>query len=495
MGSNEDWGWATPKAQSAHDTFIQTTKPMAYAAPKMREWLSERGLDIPTMTRLGARVQGDNIIGYAFPDGIKWRNIHIDRRWSDEGIKWDHAKIVPAWSPIARAPGQPHIVVVTEGETDGATVSQECGGVDVAILPAGARHVPKNTVAQLRGYDRIILALDNDDAGREGTKALQAVLPNAEVVRIPDNYKDLNEWYVADRDGFNPLNAVTPPERHVFSVRELIEADLGSFEDNHYFSDGILPVRGQCVLHGGFKSLKSFMMLDMIRALATGSTFAGQYTYLRDEPIKCLLFQFEVPPFDFQQRIVSTLGGLGHGDRGLVMDNVFVHNLANNEWSRLKADPAMPEIITTLAKEVGADAVFFDPVQRMTGKADINSAAEMDLVLGAFEALQHAGLTVVYAHHNNKTGNDKSTSAYSMSGTQRFGADQDSICSLFRSKACIVDDNPQQIKQRNFAWTLRNGAARAGSIEVWPDPANTQLVKVLFGPPIVSATNDDDEEF
>jgi RecA-family ATPase len=282
--------------------------------------------------------------------------------------------------------------------------------------------------------------------------------------------------------------------KQVFSIREVVAADLGTYEDNHWFAHGILPVRGQCIIHGGMKSLKSFVVVDLARALATGTTFAGEYSYLKDEPSKVLMFQFEVPPFDFQQRILGTMVDMTIPERELFMDNFYVHRIADNQWSRLKAREDLADYVGHLADSVGAGVVIFDPVQRMTGKADINSASEMDLVLGTYENLQTAGFTVVYVHHNNKA-NHNIADPYSMSGTQRFGADVDSICSMYHGKACIPDENSERRKQRNFAWTLRNGAAPARSITVAPRPENQDQVKTTFGPPIVAISSDDDENY
>ena len=490
MGSNEDWGHApSQQRRDAHDVFIQVTRPLQHT-PQIDSFLAEKGLTHADLVRVGARSLKDSVdvIAYHFPDGVKYRNLSSGERWSDAGVEWRSAKIVKGTSATANSR-----IIIAEGETDGATILSRFPEIDVAILPAGAKHVPPNLAKQVSGYEHVWCALDNDQAGHEGTKLVTAAVPQSLVLRVPDPYKDINEWGLNVPEGeWSITEFVEAPAKQVFSIRELVDADLGTFEDNHYFSDGVLPMRGQCVIHGGFKSLKSFMLIDLLRALATGTTFAGNYSFLRDEPVKSLMFQFEVPPFDFQQRIIGTLDAMGPGERQLFMDNVHVHQIANNEWSRLKADGNLPEVVAHLAAEVGAEVVVFDPVQRMTGKADINSAAEMDLVLGAFEHLQHEGYTVVFAHHNNKGGKDQSSSAYSMSGTQRFGADVDSICSMFRTRGCIPDDNPQQIKQRNFSWTLRNGAARAGSIEVGPRSDNTDLVRVRFGPPIISADDEED---
>ena len=125
--------------------------------------------------------------------------------------------------------------------------------------------------------------------------------------------------------------------------------------------------------------------------------------------------------------------------------------------------------------------IAFDPLQRLTGSGDLNQANEIDAMLDFFAELQNQGLTVLACHHNNKAGGSGSKHARAMTGSQRFGADPDSICSVWHDPdGCCPDDNPQLMKQRNFSWLLRDGAAKGRSITVVP-VLETDYMHVTFG--------------
>ncbi len=490
MASDGDWGNApNERARRLIDEFVGATAPMSKLDefPAVKRWASEKGLTADALSRAGARILNHTTIGYSFAEGIKYRDVTNGHRWNSEGVEWQYLKIVPCTKGAASK------VAIVEGETDAAAVTMTWDDVDVAVLPAGAKFVPKYAKDQLSHYREVWLLLDTDDAGDAGAKLLMDHLP-AEATVVRGNYgehKDVCE--LVANEGTLRLEAVERT-KHVFSIRELVTADLGTYEDNHYFDQGVLPIGGIMAVHGGMKSLKSFVVLDLMRALATGTAWASNYGYLRDQPTDVLMFQYEVPPFDFQSRVMSAMADMTVPERESFANHAHVYNIANGEWCRLKASDEFADQVNEAADQAGAKVLVFDPVQRMTGKADINSAAEMDMVLGSFETLQSRGFTVVFVHHNNKA-NNNTANPYSMSGTQRFGADVDSICSMYRNNACIADGNPEKRKQRNFGFTLRNGAAMGGSVTVVPRQEDPTRVKVTFGPVLVAQDEDDDAEF
>lgn len=81
-------------------------------------------------------------------------------------------------------------LVLTEGPFDWLTAVQWC-------LPAAAllgSHVSRTVLVQLRRFERIYLALDNDAAGGRAADELRAALgPKAMPVRLPSGAKDLND--------------------------------------------------------------------------------------------------------------------------------------------------------------------------------------------------------------------------------------------------------------------------------------------------------------
>jgi 5S rRNA maturation endonuclease (ribonuclease M5) len=372
-------------------------------------------------------------------------------------------------------------VIIAEGETDGALLSRLCPDYDIAILPAGAKHFSDTMATQVSAYAEVLVGTDADEAGDAGASRIMDMVPSAMRLRPPEGAKDWCEAHVKGllESPFTPVG--TPrPRLPVFSIRELLDADLGTDEENNWFESPIAPVGGEVVIHGPMKSYKSIILVEMLRAMATGTSFADYAPFARsDGPGRVLLFQFEVRPQQFQKRIRALTMSMTAAEETLFLDNFSVYGLANREMPRLRMNrTGFQETILAAVEACGADVVAFDPVQRMAGGANINHADELDQIFTLYETLMDTGLTVVYTHHDNKATRG-SGDAYSMSGSQRFGADADSICSVYKTK-----DMPDY--ERNIKWTLRNGHASDRSIRVHED-SSTGLMVVHYDDPSAPA--------
>lgn len=282
----------------------------------------------------------------------------------------------------------------------------------------------------------------------------------------------------------------------VYSIGQVMETDFGSFEENNWFADGILPVGGQLVFHAPLKSLKSVVQFDLCRALATGTAFAGDggYQFIHpDGPTRVLLIQMEIRPQAFQDRVAAFLKRMTREeDRENFKRNLFVYKIADGELPRIKIQQAdfKAQVIRAI-EECDARVVAFDPLQRLTGNADIDKLNELDDLLDFFAELQNDGITVVSSHHNNKASGLAAKHPNAMAGSQRFGADPDAICSLTHDPKLMEPlDSPDGITQRNLSWTLRSGSALGRSITVRPDPDMEHLMLITFGPPIVPMVDD-----
>ncbi|MCW0193369.1 MAG: AAA family ATPase, partial [Rhodococcus sp.] len=334
-------------------------------------------------------------------------------------------------------------------------------------------------------YPRVLVALDNDDPGETGSSAL--LLRHRGSVRIypPDGAVDWCE------SGATEIGDV--PEsvglRTVYSVAEIASTDFGTEEENNWFANGIIPVGGEIVVHGKMKSLKSVIVMEMARAITTATPFAGYVPFLRPQGAgRVLLFQFEIPPWQFQQRLVGMRRVMGGAEWEAFSENLSVFGVGDKKLPRLKiSDPSYRAIILRAIEESKCDVVIFDPIQKMTGGADLAKAHEIDPLLDTFNMLQSGGLTVIYSHHNNKAERDV-RDAYGMSGSQRFGADADSICSVYHDAKNMIDDhNPGGIKQRNLVWELRNGICAGRSITATPDLTDPDFMHVEYGEPLYGA--------
>lgn len=145
-------------------------------------FVAAKHITVGALVRLGTRLAQDHVLVYAFQGGLKYRDMQSGSRWATAGAEFPTLKIV-------RASIEPSsTVIVAEGETDGARLTLLYPDVDVAILPAGAKRFSPDFAEQLRTYDRVILGLDNDQAGEEGRTRIREHLPAALVLTPPDDW-------------------------------------------------------------------------------------------------------------------------------------------------------------------------------------------------------------------------------------------------------------------------------------------------------------------
>jgi hypothetical protein len=439
------------------------------------KFLAAKNLTRESLVRLGARwdvLEGEPAITYLFPDGLKRRGIISGKKRSEAGVTWTRSKIVHS----KLGPGVAETLVIAEGETDGAFLANLAGATcDVAILPAGAKHsvLPGDDFS---AYERVLVALDADAAGNDGAATLLAATPKGQRLLPPSGL----DWCESLVDRWTPEDWVVERPRKVWSVGSFVALDLGTVEDNNWFEHGIVPRQGMVAIHGPMKSLKSFVTLEFARSISTGTNFAGYVPYIAPNPGRVLVVQFEVSPFEFQRRLVSMLLDMPAAERELFKENAAVYGMGDKRRPRLKAtDPHFTAAIKVAAEEAEADVVIFDPVQRMTGTGSLDKTHEIEPLLDAFAQLAD-DLTVIFAHHNNKASRNDA-SAYAMAGSQRFGADVDSILSMYHDDDLMIGDhNDAASKQRGMAWELRNGACGPRMITATPNSTNPDNVDIVF---------------
>ena len=431
----------------------------------------DKGVSIQDLRNIGTKMTSTGELAWLFPGGIKYRKLTGERRATGTLKQFKLLKVTDAVAWI-----------VAEGETDAAALRRACPNYNIAIMPAGALAVSDDMLAQIADSKiPVLLALDADDAGDAGAAKMPGVR-----LRPPEPYGDWAEALsvAAVADNFDPMCVVSGPPKQVFSFRELVAADLGTYEENNWLDDGVLPVRGSMIIHGEQKSLKSVVMLELIRSLATGTRFAGYVDYLYDRPARVLLFQFEIPPHAMQLRVEGLVanGVTDMDDYDKLMDNAGVYKIANNEMPRLLAsDDAFYDLVVGAAFDFDADIIAFDPFQRMSGASNTNQAHELGPMLDKFHRMAtDSGLTVILSHHSSKNLDPRKST--SITGSQRFGADVDSICTLYHDPRLHVrDDNADKVRQRNLLWTLRSGVAEGRGVQTQKGTDHHMIV--TFRPP------------
>lgn len=144
---------------------------------------------------------------YGMPRGLQGRDLsgNCPARWLNlaspaEGMKWSAIGVL-------RTGDSYPTVVVTEGPGDGLT-TVAVGYTAVIVRGAGVARAERTAREIADGADGadIVLAGDNDNAGREFIDALGANLAalgiTARVLLFPRQYNDISDWRKADPVGF-----------------------------------------------------------------------------------------------------------------------------------------------------------------------------------------------------------------------------------------------------------------------------------------------------
>lgn len=420
-----------------------------------------KNIDIPALSRLGAKLSDVRVLAFPYPGGIKYRNMETGQRWASSGAEWTKLKIVRAGGELRDT------VIVAEGETDAARLSM-LYDADVAVLPAGARRFTVAFAEQLGSYRAVLVATDNDEAGRAGLAKIQELVPNSLSWPAPENAD--NDWCGAADNDVPPL---PDPEEIASQVPELIVfGDLSEFEmpeQASWFEQDVLPIGGSLVIHGWAKSFKSFLLMDMMAALAQGHDWAGFEPL--EEPCRTCIIQWEIKAKYYRDRL-RLLQRRAH-DPELFKANFGTWKPLQTPTYTAGQTKAEDEILKALTAN-SVQVVAFDPVRRALGGLDPNSEKDVRVLLGFFARLQSEGITVVYAHHDNKAaakaGGSDSTS---MTGSGAWAGDADTLVHVGLPKG----DRLETSLRRNLYFTTRNAPTPpARGFEIVGDEKSTQIL-------------------
>ena len=474
VSSNGTWGDVVehePLLGEVWDGYARLPDPGEN--PALDAFVERKHITHASLVRQGARLPDPNgpVIAFAYSDGLKFRNMVTGQRWSYEGSTFPRLKIV-------RSADQADTVIVCEGETDGAWLSDAYPACDIAILPAGARYFPASYAAQLSPYARLLVGLDNDDAGRDGFTKIAAALPHAQRFTPPEG---ANDWCELDSVPDLPAPEEAPPRVDVVvwgsELRELEVPEIAS-----WYEQAILPIGGQMMIHGWAKALKSFVMLDLMSALAQGQDWLGFEP--TEEPCRVCVVQFEITWPYYQERVLrmrekARLPELWDQNFGTYSPLARPRFTAGNKQDE---DTLLKALVDNNVQVVG-----FDPVRRAVGGADMNAENEVRKILAFFERIQDEGITVVATHHDNKEGaRNRTGSTLSMTGSGAFAGDCDTALSI-TTPSGVTEQEPK----RNVSFTVRNApspSARGfelvdGVIVVNPTPWGLEPDEPLEGEP------------
>ena len=180
---------------------------------------------------------------------------------------------------------------------------------------------------------------------------------------------------------------------------------------------GLIHQGTKVMVGGGSKSFKTWIQLDLALSVAYGIPWMGFET----DPGRVLFTNLEIQKEFFQRRILKICEARGIQQ---VTDRLDVWNLRGFNASY---HIIIPQIIHRI-KETGYRLIDLDPIYKLYGRTDENSASEVASLMNELERITvqtQAGL--VFGAHYSK-GNQASKEAIDrVSGSGVFTRDPDSI--------------------------------------------------------------------
>jgi 5S rRNA maturation endonuclease (ribonuclease M5) len=431
--SNGEWGELAPEDDLAEvwDACITLPEPGENVA--LDAFVEAKHISIQSLVRLGARLAEPNLLAFAFPGGIKFRDLITNRRWAYAGSEWRAMKVV------RHSASPTDYVIVAEGETDAARLS-DAYPCDVAVMPAGALTFKPEYAKQLSGYRAVFVGLDDDAAGNRGSDAILKALPNAIRFTPP-----ANDWCSSEEMPELP-DASTLAFVHVLvPAGELL--DLEPPPVVSWFEGALLPVGGQLIIHGWAKSFKSFIGIDMLAALSQGLDWCCFEP--TEEACRVVAMQYEIPWAYYQQRVRMMRA---HAREPELFDRNFLSWTPMQRPSFRAGDTGQEDFVLKQLTDHDVQVFFLDPIRRATGAVDLNSEEAVRPLLDFFARLQDNGITVVTTHHDNKTyARQGGGDPLGMTGTGAFAGDADTVVSVSLPRGSSIED-----PRRNLHFLLRN---------------------------------------
>lgn len=362
------------------------------------DYLSTKRLLKPeTIERYGLTVRDDSV---RIPAGTTAR---IYYPGGDPKIKWERSfadgEVAALFGQLSKDPERP--VLVAEGEFDAMLASQELPDYDVVSGTLGAGTWLPDWAEPMRGR-KVWLLYDADQAGSHGATTAATLLMRAGatvyLAKWPNGVKqgyDITDFF---REG-NSADALrlllegfsteyVPP---LVLSKRASDFAIQDLAPQAYLIEDNIPDESITVVFGQPEVFKSFYVLEMAFAVATGADFLGLHTV--PERGRVLVIQMESSARAFQDRLTKM------GQRfGGVPDNLYVITgkpilLEDKKWS----ERVMNEIAVIQPK-----LVILDPLASMTA-ADENSAQEMGVIVRTLRNWRDQFHTsIVLVHHEVK---------------------------------------------------------------------------------------------
>lgn len=289
-------------------------------------------------------------------------------------------------------------IIIAEGEMDTIKLMQE--GFPAISSTGGAGTFPEEFAKQLKDK-KIFLAYDNDPAGQNALHTLLDLLPEARVITLPENVKDICEYFAEGHTTKEFIKLMKlaqskiewtashiPEDHKLVSAKEL---QTREFPEIPWLIESILYDEGFCFIYGAEGIGKSFLTLSIAKAVASGEKWLDVFEVPNTANV---LFLDKENPLSLTAKRIKNLGGFPDNVYWLEYPQKF--SLHNNKGgaSEFAID------VATQIKEKNIGLVIVDSLIDLIVGSE-SSAEETQRFFDALRTL-YPKVSFLVLHHENK---------------------------------------------------------------------------------------------
>ena len=218
--------------------------------------------------------------------------------------------------------------------------------------------------------------------------------------------------------------------------------------------EGVLRCGHKMLISGSSKAGKSFLLMELCAALASGEKWLG----FNCKQSKVMYVNLEIDPASCIMRFMSIYDALGIDKSS--MKNIIVWNLRGNA---VPLNKLVPKLIRRV-RDQHFDAVIIDPIYKViTG--DENNASDMAEFCNQFDKIcAETGCAAIYCHHHSKGVQGAKKAMDRASGSGVFARDPDAQLDMIQLE--LADEQKGNLKAKNVtAWRLESSLREFENIE------------------------------
>lgn len=212
-------------------------------------------------------------------------------------------------------------------------------------------------------------------------------------------------------------------DREKYAIRLWEGEGVGHLPEPDWLVKGFIQKGGLTVVYGPPASGKSLLMLDQAQHIQLGRQWNG-----RETATGSVLYIMAEGQFGLKPRLEAWKTNL-EIDK---LPPVKYHIEGVSFWAPSGKSSEAADSIVMAAVALSVDAVFIDTMAATFGGGDENRQQDMNLWLDPLRELRQAGISVVVAHHTNK-------SAGAMRGSTVLGGEADVMVEM---RPTMNESNP-----------------------------------------------------